>query len=200
MIEDSKYREILDSGLILDHYFLLCNIKNGIKPVDSKRIQGFINLLTKKDYIKDDVLTEKGLLLVENCSFSQVVVTDDKENKVDFGTWAAGLHVRLQEKLKELTGSTQMRAQIDRGKAYSFLPNATDLAKVLHRVITAYKLKDYDKIEKALMKYIEECKDRKNWFPILQYYIMKDGTSRLVTALESEQEETSEYKSTQKFI
>lgn len=198
MIKNEEYDSLLKAGLILDHYYILCNIKNGIKPLENKRIQGFINLLTKKGYIEDDKITEAGLLLVENCE----IPVEAKGEIRTFATWTTDLHAKLQQKLKELTGATQMRAQIDKGKYYSWLPNAIDLGKVLQRVITAYKLKDYDKIEQCLLKYVEDCKAKNAWFPILQYYIMKDGTSRLVTDLESETDEavTGEYKSPQKFI
>lgn len=200
MIEEEKYKEILESGLILDHYLLLCNIKNGIQPVSNRRIQGFINLLTKKDYIKDDQLTEKGLELVENCEFAQVV-EESAEKKVDFATWVVDLHVKLQHKLKELTGAIQVRPKIE-GKPYSFLPNVTDLAKVLQRAISHYKLKDNEKIEKALFKHIQDCSRSGKWYPLLNYYIMKDGMSKMVTDIESDdgQEEIGEFKSNQKFI
>lgn len=199
MIEEEKYEAILKEGLILDHYLLLCNIKNGIKPLNNKRVQGFINLLTKKGYLQEDQLTEKGLALVEDCEVAQVVATQEK-GKQSYSEWVTGLYDRIQTRMKELTGSTQVRATIDK-KPYSFVPNATDLAKVLQRAITAYKLKDYAKIEKAIMAYITTCAEKKSWFPILQYYIMKDGMSRLVTDIENGSEpDEPEFKSTQKFV
>lgn len=199
MIEEEKYEQILKEGLILDHYLLLCNIKNGVKPLNNKRVQGFINLLTKKDYLKEDALTEKGLALVEDCILTEVVATQEKK-KMSHQEWVAGLYERIQAKMKELTGSTQMRATIDK-KPYSFVPNVADLSKVLLRAITAYKLKDDAKIEKVIMSYITTCAEKKSWFPILQYYIMKDGMSKLVTDIENGGEESEpEFKSTQKFV
>lgn len=193
MIENDKYNEILDQGLILDHYFLLCNMKNGVKLVDNKRIQGFINLLTKKEYIQDGELTEKALDLVENCKFAEiVVVTEDK--KINMATWVAEVHAACEAKLVELTGKKQVRDKINGGKAYPFLPNPTDLAKNLSKIVTLYKLKDYDKIERTIMRYIESCHQASSWFPILYYYIIKDGKSQLVTDMDSidEKEESKQ--------
>lgn len=186
MIDEEKYKEVLDSGLTLDHYFLMCNIKNGVKLVENKRIQGFMNLLIKKDYIEGESLTEKGLDLVENCEFSQIV---DPVEKVDMGTWVSEIHKKCQERLKELTGKTQVTDKIKgKGKSYSFLCNPTDLAKVLSKVINLYKLKDYAKIERTLLGHIDSCNMAKSWFPVMQYYIYKDNASRMVTELENEKE------------
>lgn len=196
LVNEDKYNKILNDGLILDHYMILYNLKNNIKLLNNKRIQGFINLLTKKEYIKDEQITDKGLILVENCDFAKINV-DDKHNLTN---WATKLHVQLQEKLKELTGRIQMRPNIE-GRLYPFLPNAIDLTKVLQRVIIHYKITDYEKIKKTLFGHIEECNRSKKWYPLLNYYIMKDGLSKMVTDMETEDvEETPDFKSQNKFI
>lgn len=202
MINDDKYKEVLESGLLLDHYFLLCNIRNGIKPVETKRIQGFINLLAKKGYLEDGALTEKGSKLIENCEFSQVVNVASTKSAKDLGSWALGLHERLQQRLEDLTGKKQVRAKIQT-KDYPFLPNPTDLGRTLFRVTSSYKLKDYDKIEKTLMAYIQKCNDAGNWFPLLKYFIMKNGESEMVTMMQTIDEESIESSkggSRQKFV
>lgn len=187
MVNEEVWKDVLDSGLTLDHYFLMCKIKNGVKLPENKRIQGFLNLLTKKDYIKDEVLTEKGLDMVQNCEFSTIIPV--RTGKIDMGTWIEGLHSRLQGKLKELTGKTQVTDKINgKGKSYSFLCNPTDLGKVLSKVISLYKLKDYEKIEQTLMRHVESCKQANSWFPVIQYYIYKEGASRMVTELDNEKE------------
>lgn len=198
MINEEKYNEILDSGLNLDHYILLCNIKKGDTLLKNKRIQGFINLMEKKEYLQEGVLTEKGLSLLEE--FEMQVGSPSTGGGVDdFGVWVQGLHKRCQEKLLELTGSKQVRDKIDK-KSYPFLPNVVDLGKVLYKVIIVYKVKDYDRIERCIMSYIEKCADSKNWFPILQYYIMKNNKSNLVTDCESIDDEPQQSKSSQKFV
>ncbi len=204
MIEDEVYKELLENGLLLDHYFLLCNMKNGRKLVETKRIQGFINLLTKRDYIKDNEITEKGLDLVQNCIFSTTVPVEEKNeegNKIDFGEWSDNVYKKCQDKLYELTRTRQIRTKIEK-KAYSFLPNSTDLAKSLYKVITLYKLKDYKKIENTLLRYITNCATANNWFPLLNYYIIKAGVSNLVTDIENydDDQEDQDFKSSQKFV
>lgn len=204
MIDDQSYKEILEKGLLLDHYFLLCNLKHNKKMVQTKRIQGFINLLTKKDYIKEGVLTEKGLNLVENCGFSEIVPVETTkkgtEEAIDFGTWVAELHKRLQEKLYSLTRLRQIRAKLEK-RSYNFIPNSTDLGKALYKVITLYKIKDYDKIEKALMNHIENCAKNNDWFPLMQYYIIKNGASQMVTEIQNPEDmDDQDYRSTQKFV
>ncbi len=173
MIGDAKYNEILNSGLLLDHYFALSNIKNGVEPLKNKRIQGFINLLEKKGYLEEGNLTEKSLELIEEVE-AAVFVEEVASKQEDFAVWITGLHTRCQQKLLELTGSKQVRDKIDK-KSYPFLPNSIDLGKVLYKVITIYKIKDYERIEKCIMNYIEKCAAASNWFPILQYYIMKNN-------------------------
>ncbi len=201
MIDDQKYIEVLESGLLLDHFFLLCNLKNGVKLVETRRIQGFINLLTKKGYIAvDGTLTEKGIDLVQNCSFAQELVKTDSKGD-DFAAWVNELHTKCQEKLVELTGKKQVVARMDgRGKGYSFLPNALDLNKNLYKVMSLYKIKDKEKIEKTILNYIDECAISKSWFPILGYFIIKNGQSQLVTKMESGEDLVENYKSTQKFL
>jgi hypothetical protein len=200
MIREDKYNEILNSGLILDHYFVLSNIKNGIEPIKNKRIQGFINLLEKKGYLEEGVLTEKSLELVEEFETSVVEPSPEVSKKQeDFAIWIQNLHLRCQEKLLQLTGSKQVRDKIDK-KSYPFLPNSIDLGKVLYRVISLYKIKDYERIEKCIMNYIEKCAAANNWFPILQYYIMKNNKSNLVTDCEGSDEPVQEVKSSQKFV
>lgn len=187
MISAKKYTEILSSGLLLDHYFVLCNIKNGVEQVKSKRVQGFINLLNKKGYIENDTLSTKALELIEEVEMQVEPLKSDKQQK--FNEWVSDLHLKCQQKLKDLTGSVQVRSKIN-NVGYSFLPNAVDLGKNLYKVMVAYKLRDYDKVEKCVMKFIQDRSDCKSFFPLLGYYIMKNNKSQLVTDYENFGEET----------
>ncbi len=64
-----------------------------------------------------------------------------------------------------------------------------------------YKLKDMDKIERALMQHIEKCNRARNWFPLMKYYIMKNGTSEMVTDMDSLDDQIVDGgKSNQKFV
>lgn len=201
MITDEKYKQVLDSGLLLDHYYLLCNLKNNVKLVTTKRIQGFINLLTKKEYIKDDVITQKGLDLVDG-----VVITEIPEVRVsslvtDFDTWVNKLHEKCANTLEELTGKRQMVAKI-KASSYYFLPTRPqDLAKPLVRAMKTYKLKDLEKIETVILAYVRKCAQTNSWFPLLKYYVMKDGESVMVNDLDSlDIDPDKEYKSNTKLL
>lgn len=208
MIDLKHYERILESGLMLDHYLILCMVKRKEELPTSKRVQGFLNLLNKKGYIQDGALTDEGVLLTE-CEITTVEAPkEEKVVETDFSKWVLDLHKRCQTKIQELTGGKQVRDKIG-GKPYPFLPNSTDLAKSLHRAIVLYKLKDLDKIEKAMMNHIEKCHKANKWFPLMKYYIIKSGmggsvasaSSDMVTDMESLDEmETGTGKSTQKFV
>ena len=105
--------------------------------------------------------------------------------------------------------SRQVRAKVAGDKkAWSFLPGVIDLEKVLKKVVTLYNLKDKVIIEKVILNYIKHCAETNNWFPILQYYILKfdvgkTATSRMVTDIENYNEDDeidTPSSSTQKFI
>lgn len=212
MIDLKKYKKILDSGLLLDHYLVLCQIRDGAEILKNRRTQGFINLLNKKGYIDEGTLTDVANDLISD---SPTIVTsvsttttiessgtlrDYVDSQFDYGGWVVNLHKKCQNKLVELTGKSQVRDKIDR-KTYPFLPNATDLGKVLYRAIVAYKLTDMDKIEKCILSYIDKCHRARNWFPILGYYVMKMGVSQMVTDMESiDDDDKGDGKSLQKFV
>ena len=208
MIDLKHYERILDSGLMFDHYLVLCMVKNGEELPKNRRVQGFINLLNKKGYIQDGVLTDEATVLTE-CDIKTVSTTVEKEEvQTDFTIWVIGLHKKCQSKLLELTGGKQVRGKIG-GKPYPFLPNSTDLAKSLHRAIVLYKLTDLEKIEKAMIGHILKCHKANNWFPLMKYYIIKSGAggsvasanSDMVTDMETIDEvEEVKGKSNQKFV
>jgi hypothetical protein len=81
-----------------------------------------------------------------------------------------------------------MRKEI-KGTMYSLLPNVKDFSQKLRQCIKKYKITDFDKMEKCLIKHIETLD-----FPILNYYILKDGVSKLVTDMENYEEEVSYVK------
>lgn len=204
MVDLLKYERLLEEGLILDHYFLLLSIRDSKEILLNKRVKGFIGLLTKKEYIFPlkingvYQLTGLALELLQD-EIPVCVTTTTSSPPIDFGEWITSLHKKCQDKLKELTGSTQVTARINRGKGYPFLPNPTDLGKVIVRVINNYKLKNLEEIEKQILSYIETSKYRNEWFPLLKYYIMKDGQSQMVTEMSSV-EEKQVVKSTQRHI
>lgn len=197
MINIEKYTSILEEGLLLDHYSLLCSIRNEEELSKSKRIQGFINLLTKKGYLLSGKLTTKAVELIEGdiivskSTIEPKIVTKtlSKTTTVtdDYLEWTRVLHQKLQDKLVEKTGKRQARAVV-KGTAYSFFPNYTDFSKVLLKVIVTYKLKDFGKIDKCLMRFLDRKIRENSWFPLLNYYMLKDGYSNLVTDMENTEE------------
>ena len=202
MIDLKKYLLILNEGLLLDHYLLLKSIKEGSEPIGNKRVQGFLNLLYKKGYIDEGNLTSKALAILEGDGTPIIEVSNIRESKAinemlsvkepslkfDYASWIIALHRKCEAKLIEKTGKRQIRDKID-GKPYSFLPNSTDLGRVILKAVNTYKLKDFDKIETTILKYIDRCSKANKWFPILAYYIMKNSMSPMVTDMDSDEEE-----------
>jgi hypothetical protein len=204
IINVNKYQKVLDIGLTLDHYHVLISMREEQSLPKSKRIQGFINLLSKKGYIEDGCLTEIALKLIDSYITTTTTCTTiqplrNEDGKVDFKEWTLQLHKKCQDKIKYYTGSPQIRGKIN-GKGHSFLCNSIDLGKVLFKVINLYKLKDLDAVESCIMKHITECCLSKQYFPLIKYYIIKDNESKLVTDLENPEIDKPEFKSTQKFI
>lgn len=205
MISLEQYKRVLDNGLLLDHYLVLCNIRDGAEMPKSRRVDGFINLLNKKGYIEDGALTEKAFEIID--LYPVVIVEREKIEtpKFDFAGWVAQLHKKCQDKLIELVGKSQVTAKIHKTdmKGYPFLPNVADFGKRLFTMIHSYKLKDMDKIEKLILNHIDSCHTANNWFPLMKYYISKQGEgSQLVTDLESgvEINNNSGNKGLQKFV
>jgi hypothetical protein len=210
MIDVGKYTIILNEGLLLDHYAVLLSLKEGREMPKSKRIQGFVNLLCKKGYIDDGALTERANRILEGEGnpipdvpdrrrISSLVLAGELEReephlkvdeKFNYADWVIQLHKKCQNKLIAGTGRPQVRDKID-GKPYPFLPNSTDLARVILRAVNVYKLKDFERIEKTILAYIDRCVKANKWFPLLNYYIMKNSMSAMVTDMESTEEETS---------
>ena len=192
MISLEKYKKILDEGLLLDHYIILCKIKDGSPLPESKRVIGFTNLLAKKGFTYEGNITQKGNdlvgedLVVESTVPTKAIVVETSQatQKFDYARWVISLHRKCEAKIVEATGKRQVRDTIN-GKPYSFLPNSTDLGKAILRVIDSYKIKDYDKIERTILTYIDRCIKSKQWFPILVYYIIKNNMSTMVTDMET---------------
>lgn len=199
MITDEKYKEILENGLLLDHYLVLSNLSKGAKMVDSKRIQGFINLLIKKDYIEEGAITQKGLSLLETkVPPVEVKIT---ELVTDFDNWIKSLHQKCIDKIEAATGKKNVTAKI-KTSTYSFIPSRwEDLANPIKRFMRFYKVKDLDKIEIVILAYVQRCLDNKNYFPLLKYYIIKDGVSEMINDIDNFDEGRPEdYKSNTKLL
>lgn len=210
-IDDKIFEEVLKSGLSLDHYYILYKMKKQEKiEVFPDLIKGMINILEKRGYCIKDRITEKGIELVGN---DEVAASEKISKKADlksedFSKWCKSLHGKCQQKLYDLTTLRQMRVKIPgSSKAYSFLPGDIDLEKILAKVFALYKLSDREKVENTILSYIENCAKSNNWFPLLQYYIIRfdpsrTATSKLVADMtgESDEKRDNNSPSSQKFV
>ena len=208
-----KYKEILNEGLLLDHYYILCKISSREEIPYTDRVRGFLNLLIKKDYIDGDHnLTEKGIDFVQNCEFGEIelstiqittntiTIVDENEDKKDLKKILTDVYANCRERLKYHTGRYQVRARIE-NKFYSFFPNSTDFFKVTTKVISLYKIKDFSLMESTMISYIDRCASSNTWLPLFNYYIFKNGASSLVTDMENPDDNLgSSFKSSQKLI
>jgi hypothetical protein len=202
MISLEQYKKVLDSGLLLDHYYTLCNLRDGRDMPKSRRIDGFINLLNKKGYIEDGALTEKAFEVIDLHPTLIVQKEEVETPRFDFGGWVLRLHKKCQDRLTELTGKPQVVSKFKgEKKGWPFLPNIGDFTERLFTTIQKYKLKDMDAIDKAILNHIDTCNQGNNWFPLMKYYINKKGEgSQMVTDIESGIETVASGKSTQKFL
>ena len=203
MISLEQYKKVLESGLLLDHYFVLCNLRDGTEMPKSKRIDGFINLLNKKGYIEDGALTEQAFNIIDLHPVMIVKREEIETPRFDFGGWSRELHTRCKDRIMDLTGKAQVMSKINKTdkKGYRFIDGVEDFMTRLFNCIQKYKLKDMDAIEKAIMNHIDSCHASNNWFPLLKYYISKQGEgSPMVTDIENGIETVEAGKSAQKFI
>lgn len=208
MLNIEKYEKLLSSGLSLDHYYIMVLIYNNHPLPKNKRAEGFINLLSKKGLIDDGILTAEAMDWVQDEIFNTTLVSSTTTtttlaaSQLEFNDWVMELHIKLQEKLVELTGKKQVRDKVRGGKLHSFLCNPLDLGKNLKKVIQLYKLKDADRtlIEKTLFKHIEDCQKADSWFPLVYYYIFKEGKSQMVTDMETVTEVSEENFTGETFI
>lgn len=193
MIDNSKYEEILKEGLTLDHYVLLWKVKCGEKLSSSKKVTGFLNLLKKKKFIDESTVTGKAIDLMEKCG----QICEPSESERPLTAWALDIYNKCRSELIKLTGKPQMKVRVDlTSPSYSFLPNSMDFTKTLIRVVTLYKVKDLNLVEKVLIDYINKCHREKSWFPLLKYYIHKNNSSSMMNDIENPVEDDKEKKVT----
>lgn len=123
----------------------------------------------------DHTLTNKGRTALE-----RFLPEGGKGVTRDF---AETLHAELQELLLRLTGRKQKTLQ---GGKYSFLCNKIDLYDKLEKISRKYGSLDPARVRNTLLGYVGRC-HRAGWdrVTLIEYYILKDNTSKLVTDMES---------------
>lgn len=173
-------KSIIKNNVDVLDYVILSNISNNVEWdfSDSDFSENISRLRDNKYISLNNKLTIEGkqfLLSLER----EVLSTDYYSN----------LHKKLQDKLFELTGKKQKMLM---GKYY-FLCGKEDLRYKLEGVIKKYKLEDKNKIEDILVKYVERC-HKAGWDKVhlIEYYISKYNTSKLVTDYENYEEQQLE--------
>lgn len=184
-------KKILNSPITILDYLILEHIANNTAKefIDDENIKILVelNFLKLDGYISDNnKLTLKSKELLDQLQKEEV--------STDF---YSSLHKNLQEKMISVTGKKQKMLQ---GK-YAFIPNEKDLKLRLQKVIKEYQLNDIQKVEKVLLLYIEKCnKARFEYTPTIEYYILKDKSSRLATDYLNDLEEVEQSTSSELLI
>lgn len=179
-----KFQNLLEKGWSLDHIFVL---ENG-PCSDYPRMAAICQKLFRKGVVDEmGCITKEGKELLEY-AHNESIVEIVKTAKPKIAEGIESLHKKLEDRILALTGKKQMRVLVI-GKTYPFLCGKEELEARVKKVMIKYKLTDFQKIEDCLLGYIESCYKRKNWAPLLHYYVSKirDGveTSQMVTDIRS---------------
>lgn len=190
----NQFNWVLKKGLDINQMICLLLLSQG-ESFENPHIKvvGWLNILEKNQLILNKKLTEKGDIYI--AEYLTIPSIEPPETSFNLEVWVSQLHEKLKGKLKELTGASQKRAKI-RTQSYSFLCNEKDLLTKIKSFLKTYKTNNYTKIEKTLLNHINICHKSDSWFPLIEYYIMKDGTSKLATDMDSIEEITLEEKIT----
>jgi len=178
-----KWLDLQSKGFSLDHIYLLDFISKSDKDVSNYtegnvRADSILIFLKRKGLVSaDNRIAQQGMDLinyVQNAEYQKVASADS------FKEWVDKVHKNLQDLLFKLTGKKQKVGKINK-KSYSFLCNTIDLHTKLLKVRKIYGFSDRVKAEKVLQAYTEKCFKEDEWFPIIEYYIEKEGKSRFFT-------------------
>lgn len=176
----TQFEWVLSKGIDINLMTCLLLIHEGNKLSNCSdiKVKSWMLLLKKHQLLTEsEVVTEKGEIYIsEYNNLSKNIVADS----FNFDVWCEQLHEKLKERLLKLTGKSQKVSKI-RQASYSYLCNVKDLTKKLKGFVKVYNVKNYQKIEDGLLNYINKCHKEDSWFPLIEYYIMKDGTSKLAT-------------------
>jgi hypothetical protein len=187
---------VYDTDVSILDYLILLNIyyRSEEEFLTDDRFKGNLTYLQHQGYLGlNNKLTPEGKNFIE---FEIGIPSYEQKVNSDF---YVELHKKLQDRLIELTGKKQ---HVIQGK-YSFLCNSKDIQKKLSKVITSYGLKDLNRVEKVLLNYVSKCvKARFDRVQLIEYFIMKDNVSALVTQYENyeDEEENNRIESTEEGV
>lgn len=187
-ITQDEYGIITGAGLMIDHVYVL-QMMNNTEPSTIAVPESVVGMLKLKGFISPEArLTEKAEDLLGQLAQGETSPPVPAPDILVL--FAIDLHAAMQMKLIQLTGKRQKT--LSDGK-YSFLCNAKDLEKKLRDVWRKYGPFDPQRVGHLLLSYIERChKSGWKYATLVEYYIMKDGTSKLVTDLESLDEQQTQ--------
>lgn len=179
------------AGLTLDSLYILQCVREESKLLPI--MEGVVNLLIMRGYLDDNKkVTEKGMVMLGALD-SALDAPGSPPVPDTMQLLATNLHAILQLELIRITGHKQKRLQ----DKYSFLCNRIDLETKLKELWKKYGPLDYELLKKTLVNYVSRC-NRAGWEKVMliEYYIMKNGTSKLMTDMESAgvEEETAEIR------
>jgi len=194
-----KWLFLQKEGVTLDMVFLLDFLKSNKVDIESlitsnPKATSILTMLKRKNYLDLSYqITEEGEQIL------QIVTKEVPENQeirippTSFKGWSDQVHASLQERLVELTGKKQKTDKI-KGVSYSFLCGPIDLHNKLLKVKKLYNFKDLDKAFLVLKRYVEKCHNEGSWFPLMEYYIEKEGKSRFMTDYDNFEDSIKEQK------
>lgn len=176
------YRSIIAEGLTLDLVFAMQMIDQNPANMVNPYLAGTTGVLHLRGYMENGLVTGKGRAILDHFA-------GKKKNEMISAEFVAELHKALQDKMVQLTGKKQKVLQ----EKYSFLCNKTDLGTKLNAMWKKYKDEatyNLGHVREALLRYVERC-HRAGWDRVMlvEYYIMKNDTSKLATDLELAQDQ-----------
>ena len=173
-IDITELSKAVNKFITVEQYIVLKIIEDGCMYLSPNNLfAATIVGLKSSGYIYSETqLSPKGKELLREIS------RDKMSKKIDTGI--NQLYIACQDELQKLVGKKQKTSKIS-GKSYSFLPNFVDFQDKIEKSCKKYQLNDKEQLKKVLLQYINKCHKEDNWFPILEYYIMKDGHSKLAT-------------------
>lgn len=181
-ITEGEYKTIREGGLTLDAVLMLLLIEAGNEArYFGEQDVPFAGVLRLRGYVDGGKITERGKEFLKGIEKERPAAVVELRGEV-LTLFVRNLHIELQQKLISLTGKKQKMLQ---GK-YAFLCNATDLEKKLRDIFKKYGIQDLMKVRGCLLNYTIRCA-KMAWdkVSLIEYYIMKNDVSRLMTDLDT---------------
>lgn len=178
-----KFEKILEKGVDLNICALLYILRGG-EGISTENIKllAYIQLMERKGLVLEGRITLQGEELLKSI--------DGEEVAPSIGSKLSSyeeIYDRVVERILQLTGKKQIRTEIF-GKTYNYFPTKYDFVTRLKGVCNKYKLRDLGKIEKVIIKNIENCHKKNKWYPLFAYYLTKDNMSSFANEYESWEE------------